>query len=138
MERLVRQRGRVAQVRWRHFSMTLLVTPAGLFNLAAADAAPDLLLEVIEASPMALASVALRGDKPGIRIEGDVQLAADINWLVDNVRWDLEEDLARIVGDVPAHRIASLARTAAHALQRFVGARLAGTAVVVGGERAAP
>jgi ubiquinone biosynthesis protein UbiJ len=45
----------------------------------------------------------LRGDKPSIRIEGDVQFAAEINWLVDNVKWDVEEDLARLIGDVPAH-----------------------------------
>ena len=48
---------------------------------------------------LALAQSALRGDKPAIRIEGDVQLAAEINWLVDHVRWDVEEDLARLMGD---------------------------------------
>jgi ubiquinone biosynthesis protein UbiJ len=38
-----------------------------------------------------------------VRIEGDVQLAAEVNWLVDHVRWDMEEDLSRLMGDAPAH-----------------------------------
>jgi len=125
MDRLVRQRGRVARVQWRSYSMALLVTPAGLFNLAHEGAAPDLQLEVTEPSPLALASVALRGDKPAIRIEGDVQLAAEINWLVDHVRWDIEEDVARLIGDAPAHTLGQVVRKAAQALRQFVGTRMA-------------
>ena len=124
MDRLVRQKGRIARVQWRQYSMALVITPAGLFNVAAEDAEPDLLLEVTQTSPVSLAQTALRGDKPTIRIEGDVQLAAEINWLVDNVQWDVEEDLARLIGDVPAHTLAKLARMAAQALRQFVGARM--------------
>lgn len=126
MDRLLRQRGRIARVQWRQYSVSLLVTPAGLFDVAPADAAPDLMLEVTETSPLSLAQTALRGDKPSIRIEGDVQFAAEINWLVDNVKWDVEEDLARLIGDVPAHTIGKVARTAAQALRQFVGARMGG------------
>ena len=125
MDRLVRQKGRVARVQWRAYSMALVITPAGLFNLATEGAVPDLQLEVTETSPLTLAQVALRGDKPSIRIEGDVQLAAEINWLVDHVRWDVEEDLARVIGDAPAHTVAQVASRAAHALRQFVGARVA-------------
>lgn len=128
MERLVRQKGRIARVQWRQYSMALQVTPAGLFDLAEEGAEPDLMLEVTDTSPFSLAKTALRGDKPSIRIEGDVQLAAEINWLVDNVQWDVEEDLARIVGDVPAHTIAKVARTASQALRQFVGSRMGGKA----------
>ena len=126
MERLVRQKGRVARVQWRSFNMALLITPAGLFNLAPEGANPDLQLEIADSNPMALAQVALRGDKPSIRIEGDVQLAADIQWLVDNVQWDVEEDLARVIGDTPAHMIGSAARKLALGLRQFVGARMGG------------
>ena len=124
MDRLVRQKGRIARVQWRQYSVALLVTPAGLFDVAPAEAAPDLMLEVTETSPLSLAQTALRGDKPSIRIEGDVQFAAEINWLVDNVKWDVEEDLARLIGDVPAHTIGKVARTAAQGLRQFVGARM--------------
>lgn len=134
MARLVRQKGRIARVQWRAFSMALVVTPAGLLDLAPEAALPDLRLEVTETSPVALAQAALRGDKPAIRIEGDVQFAAEINWLVDHVRWDVEDDLARVIGDVPAHNVARVARKAAQALRQFVGTRAstpAATAAVV-------
>ena len=124
MDRLVRQKGRIARVQWRAYSMALVITPAGLFNLAPETAVPDLRLEITETSPLALAQTALRGDKPTIRIEGDVQLAAEINWLVDHVRWDVEEDLARVIGDTPAHTVAQVARRAAQALRQFVSARM--------------
>ena len=125
MDRLVRQKGRVARVQWRSYSLALVITPAGLFNVAPDTATPDLRLEVTQTSPLTLAQGVLRGDKPAIRIEGDVQLAAEINWLVDHVRWDVEDDLARVIGDAPAHTVASVAGRAAHALRQFVGARMA-------------
>ena len=122
--RLVRQKGSVVLVQWREFSLRLLVTPAGLLDIADAARTPDLTLVVADESPFVLAQTALRGDKPAIRIAGDVQLAAEINWLVDHVRWDVEEDLARVVGDVPAHTVAQVAQRAAQALRQFIGARV--------------
>jgi ubiquinone biosynthesis protein UbiJ len=43
-----------------------------------------------------------------------------VAWLVDNVRWDVEEDLSRVVGDATAHTIGRFARSAAEAVRRFV------------------
>lgn len=119
-ERLARQKGRVALFRWRNLSMRLQATPAGLLDLAPDDAVPELTLTVTESSPFALAGASLRGDKPNVQIEGDVQLAAEVNWLVDHVRWDVEEDLARLVGDAPAHAIGSTARKVTGALRQFI------------------
>jgi ubiquinone biosynthesis protein UbiJ len=109
-------------VQWRAYSMALLVTPAGLFDWRPKARARSA-LEVTDL-PLSLAQ-GLRGDKPAIRIEGDVQLAAEINWLVDNVRWDVEEDLARLIGDAPAHRWPAGPPRSAGAAQ-FVGAAWAG------------
>jgi ubiquinone biosynthesis protein UbiJ len=123
MQRLLRQKGRVVHLQWRDFSMELLATPAGLLDRAPASAKADLVLAVSEDSPFALAQAALRGDRPAVRIEGDVQLAAEVNWLVDHVRWDLEEDLSRIVGDAPAHIMAQAGASMTAALRQFLGAR---------------
>jgi ubiquinone biosynthesis protein UbiJ len=62
----------------------------------------------------------LQGEKPAIRIEGDVQLAAEVNWLIDHVRWDPEEDVARLMGDAPAHTLVQTAKRAVDALRSFV------------------
>lgn len=118
--RLARQKGRVVLFQWRDIHLKLLATPAGLLDLANPDLPSDLTLFVTEASPLALLQSALRGDKPSVRIEGDVQLAAEVNWLVDHVRWDIEEDLARILGDAPAHALGQAARRAAEALRQLL------------------
>ena len=117
--RLARQSGRVVEAQWRIFRVRLVATPAGLFDVAPAASQPDLTLTLTEESPWELAQAALRADKPPVRIAGDVQFAAEINWLVENVRWDLEEDLSRIVGDAPAHAIGNAGRRMVQALRQF-------------------
>lgn len=119
--RLARQKGRVVLMQWRLFAIKLVATPAGLLDRAPVDAKPDLMLAVTEESPLALAQAMARGDKPPVRIEGDVQLAAEVNWLVDHVRWDLEEDLSRVLGDAPAHALGQAVRSMATALHQFMG-----------------
>lgn len=44
-----------------------------------------------------------------LRVEGDVALATTLGELVQQVRWDPEEDLSRVVGDAAAHRIGRMA-----------------------------
>ena len=118
--RLARQAGRIVEARWRIFVVRLVTTPAGLLDVAPAAGQPDLTLTLTEESPWELAQAALRGDKPAVRIAGDVQFAAEINWLVEHVRWDLEEDLSRLVGDAPAHAIGDVGRRMVTALRQFV------------------
>ncbi|MBU3654176.1 MAG: hypothetical protein FGM44_13955 [Limnohabitans sp.] len=119
-DRLRRQQGRQVQWRWRDLEMRVNISPAGLLERGDERASPDLVLILNETSPLEVARSVLQGQRPALRIEGDVQLAADINWLVDHVRWDPEEDLARLIGDVPAHRIATAGRRTAEALRDFV------------------
>ena len=121
--RLKRQAGRIVEARWRVFTTRLQATPAGLLDLAPASAPPDLTLTVTEESPFSLAQTALRGDRPPVRIAGDVQLAAEVQWLVDHVRWDLEEDVARVIGDAPAHTLAQGVGRMADAVRQFAGGR---------------
>lgn len=125
MERLERQKGRRVLVQWRQFSFQVRITPAGLLE-SVGDASPaDLTLTLTQESPLDVAQTLMRGDKPGVRVEGDVQLAAEINWMAEYVRWDVEEDLARIVGDVPAHTLAQAVRQGIAVLRQFVGQRSA-------------
>ena len=48
-----------------------------------------------------------------------MQLAAEVNWLVDHVRWDAEEDLSRIIGDAPAHSAMQALRQAGADAQKI-------------------
>ena len=42
---------------------------------------------------------------PFLRIEGDVALATVLGELAQHLRWDPEDDLGRLLGDVPARRL---------------------------------
>jgi ubiquinone biosynthesis protein UbiJ len=122
MARLARQKGQRIELVWDRLQLQLTPTPAGLLERGRFEGF-DLRLTVTEESPIAIASALARGDKPKVRIEGDVQLAAEINWLIDHVRWDAEEDLARLLGDAPAHTLVQAARQAMAALRSFVAQR---------------
>jgi ubiquinone biosynthesis accessory factor UbiJ len=122
MARLARQKGQRIELVWDRIQLQLSPTPAGLLERGHFEGF-DLRLTVTESSPVSLVSALAQGDKPKVRIEGDVQLAAEINWLIDHVRWDAEEDLARLVGDAMAHTLAQAARKALQALRGFVAKR---------------
>lgn len=119
-DRLRRQKGKPVRVQWGDFHLTLAPTAAGLLERCGPDAKPELSVTLTQTSPLELAQSMLAGQKPGVDIQGDVQLAAEVAWLVDNVRWDVEEDLSRVVGDATAHTIAKFARSASTAIKSFV------------------
>ena len=118
--RLARQSGSIISLQWRTLSMRVMATPAGLLERVSPFGASDLSLIVMQESPAALIQAVAMGTKPGVKIEGDVQLAAEVNWLADHVRWDVEEDLSRIIGDAPAHALAGVARQLTVALRTFL------------------
>ena len=119
-DRLIRQKGRVVHVRVGLFAIDLLVTPAGLLDRAPPGAKADLQLSVPVDSPFNVLQSVVAGKAPPVTIEGDVQLAAEVGWLADNLRWDVEEDLSRVIGDAPAHALADAARRLVGGLSQFL------------------
>lgn len=136
-DRLSRKKGNVLHIRWGLFGIDLRITPAGLFErlLASADQTvkPDLLVSVAADSPVTVVQALLAGKPPPVKIEGDVQLAAELGWLAENLRWDVEEDLSRVLGDIPAHALADAGRKLMAGLKQFAamrpGSQAASTAV---------
>ncbi len=119
-DRLARKKGSVLHIRWGLFALDLLITRAGLLDKASSAAKPDLLIAVAVDSPMVLLQSAMAGKPPPVKIEGDVQLAAELGWLAENLRWDFEEDLSRVVGDIPAHAMADAAKRLGQAVKSFL------------------
>jgi len=109
LERLRRHAGRTVRVTIGPVEVALTVQTTGELTPALPGAARELEVKV---SPFLLPRLAL-GDEAAFReiaMEGDMEFAQEVSYLVRNVRWDAEEDLARVVGDVAAHRIAGGAR----------------------------
>lgn len=115
-------------------ALAFRITPAGMLEWcgdAPEAASSDLRVNVDAANPLLLMARAMAGDKPSVTIDGDAQLAADVNWLLHNLRWDIAADLERLFGPAvahPMHRLGSaLARALRSALQG-ASARAAGQA----------
>lgn len=81
------------------------VTPAGLLQWNGAEGLGPALAEATSlqasldaANPALLLARTLAGEAPPLRIEGDAQLAGEVNWLLQNLRWDVAADLERLFG----------------------------------------
>ena len=126
-DRLTRKKGNVIHIRWGMFAIHLRITPAGLFERVSSSAEqaakPDLLVSVAVDSPVTVVQSLLAGKPPPVKIEGDVQLAAELGWLAENLRWDVEEDLSRVLGDIPAHALADAGRKLMAGLKQFAAMR---------------
>ena len=99
--------------------IVLRVTQPGLVEWieVPGELVPDLRV-AIEASNPALAFARfIVGERPTLRIEGDAAFANDLNWLIENLRWDVQEDLSRLVGDAPAREIARFGNALAKAIR---------------------
>ena len=107
-------------------ALTFTVTPAGLVEWSPMPAGdPDLLLTVDASNPARSVAQSLAGRRPQVAVAGDAALATDVSWLMDNVRWDAQDDLARVIGAGPAHELARIGGALAQGLREAAG-RLGG------------
>jgi len=96
-------------------ALRLVVAADGRLSAAASGPAggPNSTL-IIALRPGALAA-ALQGEEQllrAIHVEGNARLASEVMFLFRHLRWDAEEELARILGDAAAHRVAGMVRGA--------------------------
>jgi ubiquinone biosynthesis accessory factor UbiJ len=117
--------------------MAFTVTAAGLLEWCGESlpVAPELKVSLDVSNPAQLAGQWLSGERPAMGIEGDSAFAADVSWLIENLRWDIEDDVAKIVGPTVAHQLAQMARWvtrgfgfAVSSLQGFAARRGGGAA----------
>jgi len=101
----------------------LRIVEGGTLQATDQDAVAELTLRI---PPRALAGIALRNPAAirAIEPEGDMELARAVQFLFENLRWEVEEDLSRLIGDVAAHRLGEAGR-AFFAWQREAGERFA-------------
>lgn len=125
-ERLKPYTGRHARFCIGGGQLGLTVTAAGGFAVnaidavgAAADAAntapadtatpaapaPDVVITLPADTPLLLLQGGLARVMQVVRVEGNAEFATELAFVLKNLRWDYEEDLSRVVGDIAAHRI---------------------------------
>jgi ubiquinone biosynthesis protein UbiJ len=100
--------GEVVELRAAPFpALRFTVLPGG--GVEAGGTAASL---VVTLAPDVLLA-ALRGEEHLLRsveVAGNAQLASEVMQLVRHLRWDVEEDLSRVLGDAAAHRLVGLGR----------------------------
>lgn len=99
------------------------VTPAGLLEWCGSEgpdgvATPDLSVQLDASNPAAMAARALSGELLPLSIDGDAALASDVNWLLQNLRWDVAADLERLFGPVVAQQLHRMGSALAGALRK--------------------
>ena len=98
----------------------------GLADSAPPSAAPpDVTLRIPLASLPLFALDPERATRD-VRIEGDAEFAQTLSQLARELRWDAEEDLSRVTGDIAAHRLMQGAR-AFRTYAKYASQRLAET-----------
>ncbi|MFZ2649855.1 MAG: hypothetical protein WA210_07080 [Burkholderiaceae bacterium] len=127
MQRLRAHAGSCIRVQGQGWPGLLPALPAAAFRITAAglfewcdDAVPvpvALQIDIDVSNPAQLALRSLAGQRARIEVTGDAVLAADVNWLLDNLRWDIEDDLEGFVGPAAAHRLGELGRAIGGAIR---------------------
>ena len=130
MQRLQKHAGRSVQLELQGWPgvlpplppTTFRVSAAGLLEWTSGDSteSPDLRVGIDASNPALAAVQALTGERPRVEVSGDAAFAADLNWLFDNLRWDVQDDLASIVGPVPAREITRIGGGIATGLREAV------------------
>jgi ubiquinone biosynthesis protein UbiJ len=123
MERLRKHAGRTAAFQVGPVTLAFTVQTTGEVTTAIAGASRDLTVRI---SPFLLPRLAAREEAAfrEIEMQGDMELAHEISYLAQNLTWDVEEDLSKVVGDIAAHRMVAGAK-AAHRWAREAAVRTA-------------
>ena len=105
-ERLQPFAGRIAQFALPPLTGAFAVTGDGLMTAPPVEAEVE--ADVTVTLPATAPLLALQGFDVlmrNVRLDGAVDFAEALGFVLRNLRWDAEEDLSRVVGDIAAHRL---------------------------------
>ena len=99
--------GQTARLEFGALALPLAISADGLFVAAGRDAPADVTITLPADAPLRALT-----DRPSLftaaRLAGSAQLAENLGFVFRNLRWDVEADLSRVVGDIAAHRLVAV------------------------------
>ena len=112
---------------WLPERVQLRITPAGLLEQVeavdadgfATQAGPGLSIKLDVPPPWSALQLLIKRERPPVTIEGDAALAEVASWLLKNLRWDIEDDLARWLGTKPSQVLRGLGSQVREAFSRW-------------------
>ena len=108
--------GKSIQINVSFISTSLVILENGNLAIAGETNVPDATVTI----PPSLLLRLLAKDEAAnrqINIEGDTHLAAELAKVFSNTRWDYEDDLSNLIGDIPAIKIGTFVRDAANTVK---------------------
>jgi ubiquinone biosynthesis protein UbiJ len=106
--RLMPYAGRAARIEMPPFTFAFVIDAEGLARPEPDPGTCDVLIRLPADTPLLLP----RGlDKvmAAASVDGNAEFATELSFVFRQLRWDAEEDLSRLVGDVAAHRLVGTA-----------------------------
>ncbi|MBC3920598.1 SCP2 sterol-binding domain-containing protein [Undibacterium sp. CY18W] len=108
-DKLLPHAGHIACIDLQTMQVRLKVGADGLLEAAGADVVPQVTIH-IKLSDLPLIAQNRERAFSYVRIEGDAEFANTISSVSQNLRWEAEEDLSKLFGDIAAVRMVGLAK----------------------------
>ena len=134
VERLRRHAGAHVCLRAGPLALMLCIDGRGLLQAAEQIGDPDVTIELNEDFPAKLL-LERESVMSSARLSGSADVAETLAFVFRNLRWDIEGDLAAVVGDIPARRLSLAGSRLMHEMRNGAG-RLSGNLVEYATEEA--
>ena len=109
--------GNVLQFNFVPIKVKFIILEDGSLGVPPDHAIADAIIHI----PPSLAIRLMANDdsaKMQIKIDGDTHLASEVSKVLQHMRWDIEDDLSKVVGDIPANKVIAVAKESTHALKK--------------------
>lgn len=119
--KLQKHSGKTACIDLQAFSLCLKICADGLLEVASSAATPDAPFDVtirLKLSDLPLIAQNRERAFSYVKIEGDADFANTISHLSQHLRWEAEEDLSQLFGDVAAVRLMAAGKSLLHSAQQ--------------------
>ncbi len=104
-ERLSLFSGSIVRIEVTPFAAIIRIEADGTLSEVGEDSVP---IASIRLGPVTAARLLVMHDdsaRKDVQVDGDAALASALTGVLTTLRWDVEEDLSRVVGDIAAHRM---------------------------------
>jgi ubiquinone biosynthesis accessory factor UbiJ len=102
------------------FVLNLGIDERGLFQASEKGLESDVSITLPSDLPVRLL-IDHRNLFSSVKLGGSADIAESLAFVLRNLRWDAEADLAQLLGDIPARRLARLGKALASAIQDALG-----------------
>lgn len=96
--------GRRARIEMPPLVFAFEITPHGRLQRNPDPAVTDVTIRLPADTPFLLPQ-GLDKVMAGALVDGNAEFATELSFVFRQLRWDAEEDLSRVIGDIPAHRL---------------------------------